>query len=45
MTNYRREDDPATYNKGNVLSDEIKIIQLICQKRYKEAMKLLVDLC
>jgi Holliday junction resolvase RusA-like endonuclease len=45
MTNYRREDDPITYKKGKVLSDDIKIIQLICQKRYKEAIKLLVELC
>lgn len=44
MTDYRRDEDAVVYEKQE-LANEIRIIQLIFQKRYKEAMKLLVDLC
>ena len=46
MTDYRRDED-ITYTKPQTekVPDDIKAIQLICQKKYKEAIKLLVELC
>lgn len=43
--NVTYSNETVTYNKKQLLSDDIKAIQLICQKQYKEAIKLLVDLC
>ena len=49
MTDYCREFESVVTDKQKPehepVSDEIKAIQLICKKDYKEAIKLLVELC
>ena len=49
MTDYQREFESVVTDKRKPepepVSDEIKAIQLICKKDYKEAIKLLVELC
>ncbi len=54
MTDYQRELDPygekIKYKtkpepKSERVPDDIKAIKLICKKDYKEAIKLLVELC
>lgn len=51
MTDYQRELDPygekIKYKpepKSDPVPDDIKAIQLICKKDYKEAIKILVEL-
>lgn len=49
MTDYQRELDPygekiKTKPEPKPVSDDIKAIQLICKKDYKEAIKVLVEL-
>ena len=54
MTDYQRELDPYGKKiecktkpepKPEPVPDDIKAIQLICKKDYKEAIKILVELC
>ena len=56
MTDYQRDLDPygekIKYKpepnpepKPETVHDEIKAIQLICKKDYKEAIRILVELC
>ena len=52
MTDYQRELDPYGEKikikpepKPEPVHDDIKAIQLICKKDYKEAIKILVELC
>ena len=52
MTDYQRELDPygekIKYKpepKAEQLPDDIEAIQLICKKDYKEAIKILLELC
>ena len=51
MTDYQRELDPygnkieyKTKPEQKPVPDDIKAIQLICKKDYKEAIKILVEL-
>ena len=51
MTDYQRELDPygkkieyKTKPEPKPVPDDIKAIQLICKKDYKEAIKVLVEL-
>lgn len=49
MTDYCREFESVLAEKRKPepepVSDDIKAIQLICKKDYREAIKLLVELC
>ena len=50
MTDYQRELDPygekIKYKpEPKPVPDDIKAIQLICKKDYKEAIKILLELC